>query len=187
MARQVYYGDVIMVAIASQITSLPIVYLTVYSGEDQRKHQSSASLAMTSSWQILPFPTLSMPWLRRHHQSWILTLCTQFVFGWTIYPGSTVHTNNIMQIYRWGRHQVIKSNSRLNFGNVRVRSDFIIRRGHKYCHNIRLMVNHQSWYWPCAHSSSLVGRYIQEVLFTQTILCRYIGGDVIKSSSLTVG
>ena len=34
-----------MGAIASQITSLTIVYSTVYSGADQRKHQSSASLA----------------------------------------------------------------------------------------------------------------------------------------------
>ena len=34
-----------MSAIASQITSLTIVYLTVYSGADQRKHQTSASLA----------------------------------------------------------------------------------------------------------------------------------------------
>ena len=33
-----------MVAIASEITSLTIVYSTVYSGSDQRKHQSSASL-----------------------------------------------------------------------------------------------------------------------------------------------
>ena len=39
-----HYGDVIMSAIASQITSLMIVYSTVYSGADQRKHQSSASL-----------------------------------------------------------------------------------------------------------------------------------------------
>ena len=38
-------GDVIMGAIASQITSLTIVYSTVYSDADQRKHQSSASLA----------------------------------------------------------------------------------------------------------------------------------------------
>ena len=37
--------DVIMNTIASQITSLTIVYLTVNSGIDQRKHQSSASLA----------------------------------------------------------------------------------------------------------------------------------------------
>ena len=40
-----HYGDVIMGAIASQITSFTIVYSTVYSDADQRKHQSSASLA----------------------------------------------------------------------------------------------------------------------------------------------
>ena len=40
-----HYNDVIMSAIASQITSLTIVYSTVYSDADQRKHQSSASLA----------------------------------------------------------------------------------------------------------------------------------------------
>ena len=40
-----HYDDVIMSAIASQITSLTIVYSIVYSDEDQRKHQSSASLA----------------------------------------------------------------------------------------------------------------------------------------------
>ena len=34
-----------MGAMASQITSLTIVYSTVYSDADQRKHQSSASLA----------------------------------------------------------------------------------------------------------------------------------------------
>ena len=34
-----------MAAMASQITSLTIVYSTVYSGADQSKHQSSASLA----------------------------------------------------------------------------------------------------------------------------------------------
>ena len=39
-----------MGAIASQITSLTVVYATVYSGSDQRKHQSSASLAFV--WRI---------------------------------------------------------------------------------------------------------------------------------------
>ena len=34
-----------MGTMASQINSLPIVYLTVYSGADQRNHQKSASLA----------------------------------------------------------------------------------------------------------------------------------------------
>ena len=40
-----HYSDVIMGTAASQITSLTIVYSNVYSGSDQRKHQSSASLA----------------------------------------------------------------------------------------------------------------------------------------------
>ena len=40
-----HYSDVIMSAMASQITSLTIVYSSVYSGADQWKHQSSASLA----------------------------------------------------------------------------------------------------------------------------------------------
>ena len=40
-----HYNDVIMSAMASPITSLMIVYSTVYSGTDQRKHQSSTSLA----------------------------------------------------------------------------------------------------------------------------------------------
>ena len=40
-----HYNDVIMGTIASQITSLTIVYSTVYSDADQRKHQRSASLA----------------------------------------------------------------------------------------------------------------------------------------------
>ena len=40
-----HYSDVIMSAMASQITGLAIVYSTVYSGENQRKDQISASLA----------------------------------------------------------------------------------------------------------------------------------------------
>ena len=39
-----HFNDVIMSTTASQITSLTIVYSIVYSGSDQRKHQSSASL-----------------------------------------------------------------------------------------------------------------------------------------------
>ena len=39
------YNDVIMSAVASQITSVSIVCATVGSGADQRKHQSSASRA----------------------------------------------------------------------------------------------------------------------------------------------
>ena len=40
-----HYHDVILGAVASQITSITIFYSTGYSGADQRKHQSSVSLA----------------------------------------------------------------------------------------------------------------------------------------------
>ena len=43
-----------MITMVSQITSLTIVYSTVYSGADQRKHQSSASLAFV--WGIHRWP-----------------------------------------------------------------------------------------------------------------------------------
>ena len=40
-----HYSEVIMSAMASQITGVSIVYFTVCSGADQIKHQSSTSLA----------------------------------------------------------------------------------------------------------------------------------------------
>ena len=43
--NMLHYNDVIMTTMASQITSVTVVYSTVYSDADQRKHQSSASLA----------------------------------------------------------------------------------------------------------------------------------------------
>ena len=66
-----HYNDTIMSAMASQITSLTIVYSTVYSGAAQRKHQSSASLAFvkfpaqraSNAWNV------SIWW--RHHGLYI--------------------------------------------------------------------------------------------------------------------
>ena len=84
-----------MGAVASQITNLTIVYLTVYSGADHRKHQSSPSMAfvrgihrwpmnsphkgrqlrrkcfhlMTSSW-LPPFYLLTWTWDVSVARSW---------------------------------------------------------------------------------------------------------------------
>ena len=52
-----HYSDVIMGPMVSQITSFTIVYSTVYSGADKRKHQSSASLAFV--WGIHRSPVNS--------------------------------------------------------------------------------------------------------------------------------
>ena len=58
-----HYNDVIMGTMASPITSLTIVYSTFYSGADQRKHQSSASLAFAQ--MASNAENISIWW--RHH------------------------------------------------------------------------------------------------------------------------
>ena len=55
--RHDHYSDVMVGAMASQITSLTIVYSTVYSGKDKRKYHSSASLAFV--WGIHRWPVNS--------------------------------------------------------------------------------------------------------------------------------
>ena len=73
-----HYYDVIMGAMAPQITSLTIVYSTVYSGADQIKHQSSASLVpaqMTSNAK-----NVSIWW--RHHER------ANFVFDTLVWNNS---------------------------------------------------------------------------------------------------
>ena len=77
-----HYSDIIMDVMASQITSLTIVYSTVCSDEDQREHQSSASLAFVRgihqwpvnsphkwpvTWKMFPFDDVIM-WLLFQHQ-----------------------------------------------------------------------------------------------------------------------
>ena len=75
-----YYIDVIMSAFASKLTSLAIVYWTEYSGADQRKHQTSVSLAFLKwihrwpvnspykgpvTWKMSPFDDVII------HRKWI--------------------------------------------------------------------------------------------------------------------
>ena len=52
-----HYHDVMMGAMAPQITSPAIDYWSIYSGTDQRKHQSSVSLAFV--WGIHRWPVNS--------------------------------------------------------------------------------------------------------------------------------
>ena len=69
------YSDVIMSAVKSQITGVSIVYSTVCSGVDQRKHQGPASLAFVRgihrsrvnsphkgpvTWKMFPFHDVIM-------------------------------------------------------------------------------------------------------------------------------
>ena len=91
--RSFHYSDVTNSVMASQITSLTIVYSTVYSGADQRKQQSSASLASVRGihwWPVnslhkgpvtrkmFPFHALISSW--RHFSSLLTNICTPRCF-----------------------------------------------------------------------------------------------------------
>ena len=66
-----HYDDVIMGAMASQITSIAIVYSTVYSDADQRKHQSSAWLAFVRfPAQVASNAENVSIWWRHHVTKW---------------------------------------------------------------------------------------------------------------------
>ena len=79
-----HYNDVIMSAMASQTASLAIVYSTVYSRTDERKHQSSTSLTFVMgihrwlvnsphqgpvTWKMFPFDDVIVMYRRLGHGS----------------------------------------------------------------------------------------------------------------------
>ena len=98
-----HYNDVIMSTMASQIASLTIVHSTVYSGTDQRKHQSSASLAFVRGihrWplnsphkgpvtrKMFPFDVVIIQdsLLSRHSTSVYQSIDESFLFGLLTLP-----------------------------------------------------------------------------------------------------
>ena len=77
-----HYNNIIMGMKASQVTSLTIVYSTVYSDADQSKHKSSASLAFVrgefSAQMASNAENVSISWRQYDHDSnasWLLTHC----------------------------------------------------------------------------------------------------------------
>ena len=69
LKANIHYNEVIVSTMASQITRVSIVYLTVCSGPDQRKHQSSVSLTFVRG----------IHW-------WPVNLPTQMPVMWKVFP-----------------------------------------------------------------------------------------------------
>ena len=104
LTAEVHYYDVIMTTVASQITSLKIVYSTVYSDADQRKHQSSASLAFVRGihrgpvncphkWPVtrkmFPFDDVIM---LSNHQVWVVQILVRYLITVAMMPTLSSHT-----------------------------------------------------------------------------------------------
>ena len=100
-----HYNGAIMSAMASWITSLLIVYSTVYSDADQRKHQSSASLALVRGIHRSPVNSLhkrasnaenvSIWW--RHH-AWYTS---RTAVRWTVYHKKYSDDSRFAVIMLW--------------------------------------------------------------------------------------
>ena len=116
-----HYYDVIMDTIASQITSLTIIYSTVYSDADQSKHQSSASLAFVREihrglvnfphkWPVtrkmFPFDDVIM----KHRVDTTIWICSthqgtwkRFLHYWILWWESTGHSRILTNGQSWWR------------------------------------------------------------------------------------
>ena len=143
MRRQVWhihYNDVIMSAMESQITSLTIVYSTVYSDEDQRKHQSSASLAFVRgihrwpvnsphkgpvTWKMFPFDVIMISSMLKTWR-YLLKLC-QYAFP-LISILLSFHYQSMWKENRWWPRRL----RCVIFGNERLwsRSEYYIQVHH---------------------------------------------------------
>ena len=108
-----HYNDVIMGTIASQITSLTIVYSIVYSDADHKKHQSSASLAFARrihrgpvnsphKWPVMrkmfPFDDVIMKYALVNQQTclWLLRILnTSHYLNLSIYSPTYISCMNV--------------------------------------------------------------------------------------------
>ena len=113
MWHEQHYNDVIMGVMVSQFTSLTIVYSTVDSDADQRKHQSSVSLAFERGIQqgpvnsphkwpvtpkMFPFDDVIMIW-SWWHRSWSASDQVTSLIAWQLFKGTKQlpHTIFIIQ------------------------------------------------------------------------------------------
>ena len=84
-----HYSGIILGAMASEITSLTLVYWSIYSGVDHRKHQNSASLVFV--WGIHRWPVNS-------HHKWPATR-KMFPFDDVIMSKSCIDSNQYTCIF----------------------------------------------------------------------------------------
>ena len=109
--RLFHYNDVKMSVMASQITSLAIVYSTVYSGTDERKHQRTASLAFVRGIQQWP--------VNSPHKSSVTQ--KKFLFDHVIMSALYCYLNDYRLIISWTYRRHIWMKSLSKFGHFRFR------------------------------------------------------------------
>ena len=118
-----HYDDVIMTMLASQITSLPVVCSIVYSDVNQRKHQSSASLAFVREIHRGPvnFPD-KWPVTRKMFPFDDVIMCFHLTTSSLLWYKERYHRVNLRGIVTW--HWIVNvSSARQTDINVRTGID----------------------------------------------------------------
>ena len=93
-----HYTDVIMTTMESQITSLTVVYSTVYSDTDQRKHQSSASLAFVKGIHRDRWIPRTKGQLREKCFHLMTTSCVPGIMVFMSKPGPDIHSHAYLHV-----------------------------------------------------------------------------------------
>ena len=117
-----HYNDVIMGAIASHITSLTSVYSIVYSDADQRKHQSSESLAFVRGIHRGP---VNSPY------KWAVTR-KRFPYDDVIMALAAEMRHNISLLYRFGAKKAIIQTRDVNYRHPCWKHHWLITSGVSY-------------------------------------------------------
>ena len=153
-----HYGDVIMSAIASQITSLTIVYSTVYSDADQRKHQSFASLFPFDD-IIMHCDTSLLDELLKSHEIFIFELFSRHVFG---FPSQ--RNSNAENVSIWCHHAIPVEDW---YAQVTVFMSEISR----YWYDYILYSSVEFWFWRLPACSRVKGDFMCWVPVRWLISC----------------
>ena len=109
-----------MTTMASQITSLTIVYSTVYSGGDQRKHESSASLAFVRGIHRWPVNSPHKGPVTRKMFSFddvIMTevldiqqqQCSLHKIGAVLFKCLSIYISDVIQNSWWSRARIVRA------------------------------------------------------------------------------
>ena len=131
-----HYKDVIMSSMASQITSLTIVYSCVYSGANQRKHQSSASLACVLSSPVTgEFPAQRTSnaenvsiWRRHHDRGDFHMYMSRWCVGLWIW--NTIHRSLIIVLNDFLIMTIIPNDIQYQYINARLRNLYLRTRSY---------------------------------------------------------
>ena len=168
-----------MSAMTTQIINLTIVYSTFYSGADQRKHQSAASLAFV--WRIYRWPVNSphkRPVTRKMFPFDVVIMLSCYVMDLYPWPSglSHCHGSNLLWDKVYANHFLIV-NYTGKHGIIYVRTWYILHYSPRYANDV-LWHPRRCDIWVSYHIINIMGVMVQNIsLFSMNELNTFLFVD----------